>query len=261
MIKKILVIGDAHAKSTVDNRRFNWLASFITDHQPDIIVNMGDWYDMPSLCSYDKGTKDFEGRRYQSDICAGNDALARLENGINAVNKSRRSIKKSLYKPRKIALGGNHDFGRIKRATRIQPELEGTISIDDFAFKDYGWEVYPYRTPVIIENVAFVHDVQVKGSDNAMSGEFLAANLVRKKLASVVVGHQHNLDFAERTDISGRKVMGLVPGWYGDPLQYEDYAGENNKLWWKGLVLFNDVHDGGFDHSTWSIERIQRQYA
>ena len=66
--KNLLVIPDCHAAPEYDNDRFTALGKFIVDEQPDIIVCLGDFGDMPSLSSYDKGTKGFEGRRFKKDV-------------------------------------------------------------------------------------------------------------------------------------------------------------------------------------------------
>jgi hypothetical protein len=39
------------------------------DYRPDVVVNIGDFADMPSLSTHDKvGSKYFEGKRYKDDI-------------------------------------------------------------------------------------------------------------------------------------------------------------------------------------------------
>ena len=64
--KTHLVIPDSHAHPDYSNERYDWLAELILDIKPDVVIDIGDWFDMPSLCSYDRGTKGFEGRRFQS---------------------------------------------------------------------------------------------------------------------------------------------------------------------------------------------------
>ena len=58
-----LVVPDPHAHPDFSNIRFDWLAQLIIDLKPDHVICLGDFGDLPSLCSYDKGTKGFEGRR------------------------------------------------------------------------------------------------------------------------------------------------------------------------------------------------------
>ena len=62
-MRKYLIIGDSHAKPAVSNRRYHWLGKLARDLKPDVVVNMGDWFDMESLCSYDRGTKGFAGTK------------------------------------------------------------------------------------------------------------------------------------------------------------------------------------------------------
>ena len=70
----LLIIGDPHAHPDYDNDRFFHLGNFIIRNQPDYIVCLGDFADMPSLSSYDRGTRGFEGRRYRNDVIAALDA-------------------------------------------------------------------------------------------------------------------------------------------------------------------------------------------
>ena len=133
-----LVIGDPHCTPKATNDRFLWAGKFARDLKPNTIICMGDFASMDSLSSYDKGKKSFEGRRYKKDIDHAHDALNKFNKGLNG------------RRPRKIMLLGNHE-DRIDRTVDEIPELEGTISTDDFKFEQYGWEVYPYQEPVVVD--------------------------------------------------------------------------------------------------------------
>ena len=135
-----LVIGDPHCTPKASNDRFLWAGKFAYDLRPDTIVCMGDFASMDSLSSYDKGKKSFEGRRYKKDVEHVHDALEQFNKGLNG------------RRPRKIMLLGNHE-DRINRTVDEIPELEGTISTDDFNFKKYGWEVHEYQIPVVVDGV------------------------------------------------------------------------------------------------------------
>ena len=67
----ILIIADTQAKSEEDLEYLLWIGKYIADKKPDIIVHIGDHFDMPSLSSYDKGTSKIEGKRLYKDIEAG----------------------------------------------------------------------------------------------------------------------------------------------------------------------------------------------
>ena len=47
-------------------------ANYAIEKKPDLLMMLGDWWDFPSLSSYDVGRKSFEGRSYLADVEAGN---------------------------------------------------------------------------------------------------------------------------------------------------------------------------------------------
>jgi len=73
-----LVIPDVQAKPGIDFTYLNNIGKYIVEKKPDVIINIGDFADMPSLSSYDKGKKAFEGRRYLADIKASHEAMEAL---------------------------------------------------------------------------------------------------------------------------------------------------------------------------------------
>lgn len=260
MSTKILVIPDSHATPYHNNDRFTWLGKYIVDTKPDIIVNIGDMADMPSLCSYDKGHKSFEGRRYRDDVKAVIDAQEKMFAPIKEYNKKAKESKHKQYKPRLVLTLGNH-CNRINRVAELQPELEGTISVDDLKYAEFGWQVASFTSPVIISGIAFCHYFISGVMGRAISGEHCAHSLISKLHMSAVQGHSHLRDFCERTAADGRRLQGLVVGCYLDEDQHEAYAGEANGLWWKGLVTLHDVHNGQFEPEFISIKQIKEKYA
>jgi hypothetical protein len=255
-----LIIPDAHAKPGVDNRRFDWLGKFALDLKPDTIIDMGDWEDMPSLSSYDYGKRCYEGRRYNLDLEAAWDARERFNAPINRFNEDRKRNHKPQYRPSMYALGGNHFEGRIERATQLTPMLEGTIGVADGRYEEFGWDYIPFKTPVKIDGVNYCHFFTSGVMGKPIGGEMPALSLVRKQLATCVQGHSHVLDFAHRTNTEGRRVWGVHAGCYLDPDQWEGYAGEANKIWWRGVVVLRNVKDGDFDIETISIQELQKRY-
>src|SRR5512135_2199363 len=65
------VIPDTQCKPGVPLDHLTWAGNYCAEKQPDVIIHIGDHWDMPSLSSYDVGKKEFEGRRYVDDIEAG----------------------------------------------------------------------------------------------------------------------------------------------------------------------------------------------
>jgi hypothetical protein len=253
----ILVIPDSHANPDTSNDRFLWLGRFILDRQPDLIVNLGDLFDMNSLSSYDKGKKSFEGRRYKLDIDVGVDALQKMEQPWNDFNNKRRNIRKARLKsPRKIITLGNHCH-RIVRAVEDSPQLDGVLSLDNLRLQEFGYEVYPFKQPVNIYGIWFNHFFPSGVLGQPISGVNIAASMIQKNMVSSICGHTHTWDHAIRSRPDGTKVIGLCAGWYGEQATYSDAT---EQLWVSCVSMLHDVHDGVFDLEQISIERIKRQY-
>lgn len=259
--KSILVIGDAHAKPGVSNERFTWLGKWAREKRPDIIVDMGDWADMPSLSSYDYGTKCYEGRRYYKDVEAATDARTRFNDAISSPLEDVGSRVANDYNPTKIALGGNHDEGRILKAIESDPKLSGTIGVRDLGHEAQGWDYVPFREPVTIQGFHFCHYLASGVMGRPISGETPSLSLIRKTLVSSVVGHSHLMEIAHRTQPSGKRVWGIVAGCFLAENQWESYAHQANRLWWKGAILLRGADKGDFDSmETISVKELRAMY-
>ena len=248
-----LIIGDAHAKPGISNERFEWLGHLAVDRRPDVIIDMGDWADMESLCSYDVGKKSFEGRRYIKDIKAATDARERFEAPIKDHNQR---YPRDLYTPRKIALGGNHDQGRIDRVCELHPELDGVISVNDFNYATYGWEYQPFLKSITVHGITYNHYFP-SGVKGLPVGN--ARLLLAKKHQSVVQAHSHLFDFAMETCADGRKIIAMIAGCFF--LHEERYAGQSNGLWWRGAILANEINNGFYDPELLRIQTIKKIYS
>lgn len=251
MSKLHVVLPDPHSHPDYPNTRFGCLGNLVADLRPDVVINLGDWYDMPSLSSYDKGTRTHEGRRLQRDLAYGVDALERFMTPI-------RKKKKKL--PRFIALQGNHEY-RLNRAIEFNPTLlEGTRT--DFAFPDHGFEWFPYNgaTPSVvdIDGVSYAHYLTKGGTDRALSSVHHAHALLTESMASIVVGHTHILDYARKTRLDGSVVQGICAGWLGDFAPA--FAGNGVKNWWPGLVILRNVEHGNFDPEFVSLKTVMDVY-
>lgn len=264
-----IIIGDAHAKPDVDNRRFDWLGQFVVDYHktnPDeniTCIDMGDWEDMPSLSSYDLGKKSYEGRRYKKDLESAWDARQRFINPIRGYSDHLRRNKKRSWFPTMYALGGNHFEGRINRAIELSPMLDGTISVKDGHHSEFGWDYIAFKQPLTLDGISYVHYWQANGTAQPIAtGKYPAQVLLREKHCSTVVGHNHKLDIASTLSGDGRRMWGISGGCFLDPDQHEDYAGQNNKDWWKGIIIAKGVKDGditGGIHII-PISRLQEKY-
>ncbi len=246
-----LFIPDPHAHPDHNNFRFEWLGKFIADVKPDHVICAGDWADMPSLCTYDYGTKGYEGRRYIHDV----EAAVEAQELMFAPIKER---KKKL--PKFWMLEGNHEH-RITRAVSTDAKLEGTLSIDDLQYKEHGWEVIPYMgsTPGILslDGVSYSHYFLSGVMGRPISGVRPAYGMITKYGKSCTAGHLHTFDFYHRAN-SMSNVFGLIGGVYQD--WTADFAGVANDMWWKGLCLKTDVEDGVYDLHTIRMDVLRKTY-
>lgn len=252
MSKIHLVISDQHAHYEHGNERADLLASLIVDLRPDVVVNIGDAADLPSLCSYDKGRRSFVGRTYRADIDAHLDFQDRLWGPVTRRKKKM---------PRRIFCIGNHEQ-RIVTALDIQPELAGTISLDDLGLSNWYDEIVPYQgtTPGVIEidGILYAHFFTSGVLGRSVGGEHTAHSLIGKVLQSATMGHSHVLDYCVRTRGDGTKVQGLSVGCFQD--YTNEWAGEIGKLWDRGVVIKRHVEDGAYDLEWVSMARLQKEY-
>lgn len=255
-MSKHVVIPDAHAKPDTDNERFDILGEFILSQRPDTVICLGDFADMEALSSYDRGKKSFEGRRYNRDVASVRDALDRLHRAINVHNDQQRRNKKKLYEPRLIMCLGNHEV-RIDRATNMEPMLDGTISIDDLGYKEYGWEVHPFLEAVNVDGIYYSHYFVSGVLGNPIGGVTPAKSIIAKHMVSCTGGHSHVYDMAVATSPNGRRINGLVAGCYFEyPMEF---AHATQHLWVPSVTVKHDVQDGEYDIERWSMKRLRER--
>src|SRR5688572_3057163 len=122
--KRILVLPDVQAKPGINFSYLSRIGQYAVDKKPEVIVCIGDFADMPSLSSYDKGKKSFEGRRYKRDIEAAQFAMQAFLKPLQEYNAKHPS---RPYLPRLVLTLGNHEE-RIERAVNDDPKLDGMLS-------------------------------------------------------------------------------------------------------------------------------------
>jgi len=253
MSKTHIIIPDPHSHYEHNNQRAIWLGNLINDIRPDTVIMLGDSADMPSLSGFEKGRASFHGRTYRADINSHLDFNDRLWSTV-------KRQKKRL--PYRVALEGNHEH-RIVKALDIQPELEGTISLNDLEMSSFYDEfiLYQGNTPGIIniDGIYYAHYMVSGVMGRAIGGEHSSYSLLTKQHASCTVGHTHVLDYTIRTLPSGNRIHGLVAGVFQD---YDSpWAGECNKLWWRGCIIKRNVHLGSYDPQFVSIEWLKKEYS
>lgn len=255
-----LIIGDSHAHPDHHNWRYDWLGRMIVDRRPDVIVDIGDWWDMPSLFSFDRGgsgKKSLEDRRYVHDLMAGIDAMQRVKYHIDEHNRGKRGS--ARYKPRKIRTLGNHEE-RIARAVEWKPVLEGIVGFHDLQSEGFGWEEHPPGEVIEVDGVHYCHYF----ADTRSYGQkYLAANAIlgessAMRSRSSGSGHAHRRDFFE-TDGPCGPIAAVNAGCFFD-YEMEWLPKARQRRWWRGLTLLHDVRGGHFDPEFIGIGEVQRRY-
>ena len=255
MSKRILVIGDCQVKPNEDQTHLLHIGRYLADKKPDIVVCIGDFADFPSLSSYDKGKKSFEGRRLKDDIEATHAAMKLMLSPMKELQDRQRENKKKVYSPRMIFTVGNH-CDRFDRLANDQPELAGFVGTDTLNLEQYGWEVYPFLKPVEVEGIFFVHYLA-----NPMSGKpygGTALSQLKTVGRSFVVGHKQCLDMAIHPRLDGKMQIGVING--ASYPHFEDYKGHVGNNHFRGVIMLNEVEDGFGLPCPVSLEYLKGKY-
>lgn len=243
---KIGILPDMQVKPGLDFKHIERIARYFAEKRPDVIVCGGDWADMPSLSSYDRGKRSFEGRRYKHDIAASKRAMDVFMEPIAGARG---------YSPRLVLTLGNHEH-RIIRATEVQPELEGLIHTDDLGYAEYGWEEHPFLDVVVIEGVAFSHYFVSGVMGRPIT---TAAALLSKRHMSAVAFHQQGLQIATAVRADGAMLTGIICG--SGYEHSEDFLGPQGNSHFRGVIVLNDVRKGEFEAMPVTNRYLKKRYA
>lgn len=247
---KVFMIPDTQCRPGVPLDACEWSGLAIREYAPDVIVHIGDHWDLPSLSTWSMaGSMEREGRRLQDDIYAGIEGMDLIKKGAGAHYK----------KARKIFCVGNHEQ-RISRCVSADPKLQGFLSLDSLGIEKFGYEVVDYigSTPGQIEvnGVIFTHYLA-----NAMTSKPIGGtiqNRIKAAGQSFVAGHQQVLLQGSVEYATGRVAYGLVAG--SNYIHDEEYRGLHNKGHHRGPVVLHEVFDGSFLSMPLSINYLCRKY-
>ena len=257
--RKHLVIPDSQVKPGVDLAYLNWIGYYIVDKQPDVVIHLGDFADMESLSSYDKGKKSFEGRRYKKDVESVNKGLFYLLQPLWDYQQFLKKNKKKVYKPRLVMCLGNHEE-RIDRAIEHDAILEGTISTKDLGYEDAGFEVHPFLEVAEIDGIAYSHYFPRGPNGRIMQthrGSPSAKAQVMREGRSCTAGHLQGVDYAVHMTGVGIR-QGLIAG---SCYPYDfDYLSPQGHDYWRGVIMKHEVHEGRYDPMFVSLDYLERRY-
>ena len=213
----ILVISDTHIDPAHPfPELWKMLGEYCVRTKPEYIVHLGDVADLNSR-AWLKAARGLY--TSEQEIDSVREHLEAFSQVLLDYNKMRRTMKKALYRPKKILCLGNHDI------------RQDSTDIADL-FTDYGWDVYDYLQPVQIEGVSFAHCMS-KGLSGYMCTT--AQELLENWHSNIVVGHGHHRDFAESYSLAiNEQIVALKSPVFN--LNEPEWAGQSCNKWSRGFT-------------------------
>ena len=227
---------------------------YLRKHKPDKIIIIGDWWDMPSLSSYDKpGDKGWETKDVQED----------LDVGWEAMNKFLSTVRTKTYDPEIHYCVGNHE-DRISRAA----DSAGMRMLGKYLYLD-ELILSPLRK-LNLKTHSFLEVVQLNGicySHYFVNPSSLLSNpiggTIENKLKnlghSFSMGHQQQKQTGEVYTCTGQRRRGLVCGrFYQD---YHSYLGpQKNAQSWSGILMKHEGFQGDYVLMEVSMSYLLKEY-
>lgn len=245
-----IVIPDTQCKPGVPLEHLSWAGQYVARRKPDTVIIIGDWWDMPSLSSYDAGKKSFEGRMYKEDVEAGHRGMELFMAPIRKMKTTR---------PRLVFLYGNHEE-RILRAVESDRKLEGTIGYHDLKLESYRFETYQFLEVVNLDGIAYSHFFPRAASGSVMQSKRGAPNAkaqLQRQGGSCTAGHQQGLDVA-CLPLGGKLQWGLIAGSF---YQHDEaYLSPQGNDHWRGIVVKHEVLNGSYNPMFVSLDYLRGRY-
>lgn len=250
---KHLVIPDPQCKPGVPMDHLEACGNYIADQHPDVIIHLGDHWDMASLSTHEKpGSKYFHDRSYKEDCDAGHEGFNLLNTPIEREIKKSSRRKGRSWNPRRVYLRGNHEQ-RISRAVTNLPILDGAIS-SSHVLPPEGWETKDFLEIEEINGILYSHYFVNPQSAlrNVLGGSI--DNRLNKIKQSFTQGHQQIRMYGSQFTLTGKEIHGLVVGAFYQ--HDEHYMGPQGNHYWRGIVVKHEVHEGTYDPMFVSMDYL-----
>ena len=254
-MRRWLVIPDCQVKPGVDTTHITWAARAILEYRPDVIICIGDFWDLPSLSTHDApGSKEAEGRRVLTDIEVGNSAFEDLVTPLQMEQLRLGAGKRKNYTPECHFLFGNHE-DRLTRAIFRDPKWEGIISLD--SLKTPGFTRHPFLKIVTIDGIKVSHYFP-----NPLSGRPIGGTITNRLGhigGSFIQGHQQGFLYGSK-QYPDHVAHGLVCGRFYS--HAESYRPPDVQMAeWNGIVVLNEVQNGNYDLMPLSFNYLRNKFS
>lgn len=250
-----LIIPDTQIKPGTDITHIDWAARAIVKYMPDVIVVIGDWWDMPSLSMHDApGSAEANGRNVLCDIEAGNEAFKRLVAPMETEIARRSRNHRTRWTPRLEFLFGNHE-DRVGRALNNDPKLAGVLTLD--MLKTPGFHRNDFLRIVVIDGIRYCHYFPNPLSGRPIGGTI--PNRLNHIGGTFVQGHQQGFQYGCK-QYPDKVAHGLVCGrFYSHQESYRPADVQDCE--WNGIVVLNDVRNNGdFDLMPLSFNYLRSTF-
>lgn len=221
-MKTAVVLPDLHVPYH-DNRAFTAVLKYIKDEKPDVIVQLGDFYDCYSLSRYDKDPR----------------RLASLQEEIDVGIEKWKELKKASPKSQLVMLEGNHERRLVKYLMK-NPGLFGLKSLNPenlFGLKDLGVKfVSAENTYKLNHSLVVTHGAVDDGCKLSQHAGYSAKNTLDKwGNVSGIMGHGHRIGVSTKTLADGTMVQWVESGCLAN--LKPEYT--KNPNWQHGFVIVN----------------------
>ena len=242
------VIPDLQIHSGVNTDHLEQIGNYLVEKKPDVVIQLGDAADIPSLNSYTKGKREAEGQRLMKDIVAVHRAMERLLKPIHDYNRTA-EVK---YLPQLELTEGNHEH-RIEREIEDNPRLEGMFDKKDLGYEDFGWRVHEFLEVLTVDGVEYAHYFT---SGNMGRPVTSAAALLRERQNSAIMGH------VQHTDMAFHKKTQNIAMFAGICYTHDEkYLGPQGNNTRRQIVMLHEVENGHFDPMFVSLKFLAKRYA
>ena len=210
---------------------------------------------MNSLSSYDEpGSFEWESKDLEEDFESGREGLDVFKQGFD---DSKKGLWKKLDK--RVTMGNHENRAKRVRESALFRRFRSALSDDNFAFREYGFRIYPFLHMAAINGVVYSHYlVNPQGlTGNPIGGTI--QNKLNKIKCSFTMGHQQGLDSGMQHLATGKRIRGLVAGSFYQ--HNEQYMGpQKNLQHWRGIIVKHEVRSGDYDLMEVSMRYLLKNW-
>lgn len=229
----VVVIFDAHDSPSLRKDRFRWMGRYVQEHNPDMVVQVGDLFSFDSLCQIEPNDTLLGKAKpvFTDDIASGHEALREFDRGAGG------------WDGEKHVTLGNHEHRALSFTNRT-PEIAGLLTENlDNLLMTHGWTYSPYGAMHFVGGVAFVH-IPLSRMGRPYGGEHVENRIGSLALEDTVYGHTHRaVDKTFTKTGTNRSVRVISGGCSLEEGHIEPYVGHAVSGW--SYNIADLVIDGG----------------